>query len=715
MRIRRPFARRGATHEHLDALWAQSPVGVFQTDARGRCISVNPKWCELTGLQPEEAYGDGWTSAVHPEDRERVTYAWMSSAVEGREFAHDFRYQRPDGTISSVSGHARTLRSADGDVLGFLGTVTDVTDRLNAQRAQAQSERESQALLKALPVGVFKMSADGRWLFANERFAEILGVPHAGAAAIATAYQRSIHPADRDRVVDPSTDEVQLLNGAGVEHRIVRPGGEVRCVVVDCIASREDDDDSVLSYHGTLIDVTERRLAEAALQSSEEMFRTLAVSIPVGVAHRDPSGNLTFLNAEFRRIMGIGMDVPTESVDLDVLHPDDRAEIGAAMEHTFATGEPYERDARIVRPSGEVRWVTLRGALQAGDDGGPGGYLATGIDITARHEAETGRRLADEQFRVAFEQAPIGIGVIGMHGRFERVNDAFSAITGYTAEEMCAHAPYTIVADADKAESKEHFQTLLAREVDTAAMQFRMAHKDGHEIWAEGRITLILDEDGKPAEILMQVQDVSERRRYEQRLKHMAHHDPLTGLVNRRGLERELDLQLARARRYGTGGALMMLDLDGFKAVNDHHGHAVGDALLVGVAGALSERLRKTDVVARLGGDEFAVILPGENADQAQVVAEGLVAAVAAASAPFATDSPVTVSIGVVPLDDAITADEALVYADHAMYRAKGAGKNRLAMYRAADADPDSRDPVRPAPRGGSDLKRLPASGARAA
>ncbi|MDO9355092.1 MAG: PAS domain S-box protein, partial [Solirubrobacteraceae bacterium] len=593
MRIRRPFVRRDAAHEHLDALWAQSPVGVFQTDARGRYISVNPKWCELTGLAPDDAYGDGWTSAVHPDDRERITVAWMGSAARGREFSADYRYLRPDGTVSLVNGHARTLRSAGGAVLGFLGTVTDVTEQRAAEQAQARTERESQELLRSVPVGVFKSSVDGTWAFANEKFAEILGVPHGDAAAVAEAYVRSVHP--RDRTLLLGDGDHLRLDGGDVEHRIVRPGGEVRAVILRCVASRLDPRDAtsrIVSFHGTLIDVTDRRLAEAALRSSEEMFRTLAVSIPVGVAHRDETGKVTFVNAELRRIVGVGPDVDPAEFDSHLIHEDDRADAEAAMRRTMATGEPYERDLRFVRPSGEHRWVTIRGALQTGDDGAFGGYLITCVDITDRHLAEVGRRHADEQFRVAFEQAPIGIGVVGMHGRFERVNDAFTAITGYTAEEMCAHAPYTIVAEPDRAEAQEHFQALIAHEVDSASMQFRMAHKDDHEIWAEARITMIVDEDGRPDEILMQVQDVSERRQYEQRLKHMAHHDPLTGLVNRRGLERELDLQLARVRRYDTGGALLLLDLDGFKAVNDGHGHAVGDALLVGVAGALTERLR---------------------------------------------------------------------------------------------------------------------------
>ncbi|MDO9353194.1 MAG: GGDEF domain-containing protein, partial [Solirubrobacteraceae bacterium] len=144
-------------------------------------------------------------------------------------------------------------------------------------------------------------------------------------------------------------------------------------------------------------------------------------------------------------------------------------------------------------------------------------------------------------------------------------------------------------------------------------------------------------------------------------------------------------------------------------------GHAVGDALLVGVAGALTERLRETDVVARLGGDEFAVIIPGETDEQAEFVARALVASITQASEPFGTARPVTASIGVVALHADLTAADALLYADLAMYRAKAAGKNGVSLYRPADADDSSRDHLRPAPGGRPDRGRVPAGGARAA
>jgi diguanylate cyclase (GGDEF)-like protein/PAS domain S-box-containing protein len=807
MRFPRPFARRGvATHEHLDALWAQSPVGVFQTDDRGRCISVNPRWSELTGLTAEQGRTEGWAHAIHPDDRERVIVAWMGAATAGAEFSEDFRFERPDGSVVQVRGHARTLRNLRGELLGFLGTVTDLTQQRAAEEARLRSERESRQLLDHMPVGVVKIDADHAWVYANDMVASILGVAlGTEPSVVARAYRDAIHPGDRDRIHTRELAAELLAGDHQLEHRILRQDGQTRWISIRTIATHADADDPsspVVGYQATVADITDRRLAATAVEDSEKRFRALAFGMPVGVAQRDETGRLIFANDQFRALLGLAPDAPIESVGLGHIHEDDRDTIAAAMEATMTTGTAYQHEVRLVQPGGaEPRWVTLRGAQHVDDAGRFAGYLITVVDIhdrraaeerlsrseelhrltmshlpgaviglydlelrcvlldgtglrgidredcigkrlgefagqevaddlepfmrsaagghetifeyeapgrdtvsrfhlgpfrnaagevdgvlivahdiTEQRRAEQARQRADEQFRLAFEQAPIGMGVIGMHGRFERVNEAFTDITGYSVAEMCAHAPYTIVADRDKADAQERFRSLLAFEAEHASMEFRMAHKDGHEIWAEGRITLVRDQQGNAHEILMQVQDVSERKHYEQRLKHMAHHDALTGLVNRRGLERELDLQIARVRRYDTGGALLMLDLDGFKSVNDSLGHAVGDALLVGVAGALVERLRETDVIARLGGDEFAVILPGESADQAALVAQALVDSVSAVSEPFHTQRPVTVSIGVVHLDHRITAEEALVRADQAMYSAKQAGRNRIAL-----------------------------------
>jgi diguanylate cyclase (GGDEF)-like protein len=165
--------------------------------------------------------------------------------------------------------------------------------------------------------------------------------------------------------------------------------------------------------------------------------------------------------------------------------------------------------------------------------------------------------------------------------------------------------------------------------------------------------------------------DVTERRRLERRLRHLADHDDLTGLINRRRFQEELQRHLAEGRRYGLTGALLVLDLDGFKEVNDNHGHSAGDRVLCAVADSLRSRLRESDIVARLGGDEFAVLLPRETPAEAELVCRSLENAIPAeVSTPG--DERIEVSVGFAPFVESVeSVDDVLAAADASMYAAK--------------------------------------------
>jgi diguanylate cyclase (GGDEF)-like protein/PAS domain S-box-containing protein len=285
-------------------------------------------------------------------------------------------------------------------------------------------------------------------------------------------------------------------------------------------------------------------------------------------------------------------------------------------------------------------------------------------------------------FENAFAHAPIGMALVDMGGRVLRVNDALCRITGYTADEVCARSfrdlsdPHDV--DVDAPQNLE----LLAGRVQTYQVEKRYRHAWGHQVWVLLSVSLVRDDEGRPLHLIAQVQDISERKEFEERLEHLVDHDYLTALFNGRRFEQALAQEVKSAARYGSGGALLLLDLDHFKAVNDQFGHKAGDDLLKTVAAALRGRIRETDVLARLGGDEFGIILPQVDGEQADVAAEGIVRALRRQTAILAEHQiPVTASIGVA-LFDGHTNIEILAAADLAMYEAKEAGRNRFARYR---------------------------------
>ncbi len=301
--------------------------------------------------------------------------------------------------------------------------------------------------------------------------------------------------------------------------------------------------------------------------------------------------------------------------------------------------------------------------------------VAVVLDVSARRREALPARHPREHLDLVFDHAPIGMGLLDPEGRWVLVNHALCDITGYTSAELIGRRFHDIAhpkdADSDVAERRQ----LLSGEIAAFQTEKRYFNAAGETMSALLAISLVRDRDGTPLHYIVQLQDISERKRLEERLRHLADHDPLTGLRNRRLFEHDLELQVGRCQRYGEHAALMLIDLDDFKHVNDSHGHRVGDDALRAVARTLTRRLRTTDLVARLGGDEFAVLLPHMDHPSAERVAADLTNVIATCVVD-AGDAVVHLSgsVGFTLIDRQARDDEQiLVEADRAMYAAKRA------------------------------------------
>jgi diguanylate cyclase (GGDEF)-like protein/PAS domain S-box-containing protein len=280
-----------------------------------------------------------------------------------------------------------------------------------------------------------------------------------------------------------------------------------------------------------------------------------------------------------------------------------------------------------------------------------------------------------ERFEEVFQRAPIGTGLIDQEGRWVLVNQALCDITGYTSEELVRRRFHDITHPDDLENDAALRERLLAGEISAYQIEKRYFNSARETMSALLSISLVRDHDDRPLHFIVQLQDISERKRLEEHLRHLADHDPLTGLRNRRLFEHDLKLQVGRCRRYDEQAALIVVDLDGFKQVNDIHGHRVGDEALKAVARMLTRRLRATDLVARLGGDEFAVLLPYMDPPGAELVAADLQRVIGACTVDTGeTVVHLAASAGFAMLDR-LTVDDAsaLDAADRAMYAAKRA------------------------------------------
>jgi diguanylate cyclase (GGDEF)-like protein/PAS domain S-box-containing protein len=288
---------------------------------------------------------------------------------------------------------------------------------------------------------------------------------------------------------------------------------------------------------------------------------------------------------------------------------------------------------------------------------------------------------AAELLRATFSDAPIGMALVSIDGDdsgcFVQVNGALCELLGYTAAELVGMRFEAITHPDDAVVEAELLARLIGGEVRRYELEMRCVAGDGDVRWLNVHSAIVGSTDGKPVRRVVQLEDITARKRVGEQLQFLADHDPLTGLLNHRRFNEELARHVAAAARYGPG-ALIALDLDEFKHVNDTLGHAAGDELLIRIAAVLRRRLRSSDVVGRLGGDEFAVILPHATPAQAHAVAEDLLRTIRAESGA-AGGIEVSASIGVAVFGgESDEPDDVLLAADLAMYEAKNTGRNQL-------------------------------------
>jgi|GEM_PF-689364 len=308
------------------------------------------------------------------------------------------------------------------------------------------------------------------------------------------------------------------------------------------------------------------------------------------------------------------------------------------------------------------------------------GGVAVFRDVTKRKRSDEARYEAEERFELVFEQGPLGMALLSLEGRWLRVNQALAEITGYSADALMSKSLQEITYPDDRSNDIEDLRALVEGEISDYRVEKRLFHARGHILSVVLWVSAVRDRAGRPQSLLLQVQDITERKLMEERLHNLAEHDALTGLRNRRLFEHELGLQVDRIRRAGTRGrragetsALLIIDLDNFRAVNETVGHRAGDELLRSIAAALQERLRGTDLIARLDGDEFGVLLRGTPLQAAEAVARGLREVVAECGIELAGRRvSCTASIGVAAIDAEVKSDEAVrIAAEQAMFHEK--------------------------------------------
>ncbi|HEV2769938.1 MAG TPA: EAL domain-containing protein [Solirubrobacteraceae bacterium] len=407
----------------------------------------------------------------------------------------------------------------------------------------------------------------------------------------------------------------------------------------------------------------DRTSVQGALADSEAGFRLLAENSTDWISRHDTRGHFTYCSPACESIAGYAPEELVGRHPLELVHPDDRDTYRAHAQRV-TQGETVTVTFRVCRRDGGLAWAesTVR---QVPDPvaGAPAEVQAATRDVTARIRAEERLRLESSITATMAE----GVCLIRpADGQILYANPTLERMFGYRAGELNGRSAGVLGGlPLGGAHSGE----------------LRTVTREGASMWCHANVSTFEHSEHGPLWVTV-LSDITDRKLYEAELEHLVSHEPLTGLLNRRRFEEELAAEIARARRYGTPAALLALDLDNFKFVNDSLGHQAGDRLIVAVAELLRRLLRRSDVLARLGGDEFAILLPRAGEPQAREVAHALQEALRA-EAGQGLPRRVTASIGVALLAPyaQASAEDVLMAADIAMYDAKEGGRDRVAFY----------------------------------
>ncbi|MGH9304000.1 MAG: sensor domain-containing protein [Acidimicrobiales bacterium] len=297
---------------------------------------------------------------------------------------------------------------------------------------------------------------------------------------------------------------------------------------------------------------------------------------------------------------------------------------------------------------------------------------------------DAGSDQSGADYQAVFGQSPVAMAKISIDGHLVAMNDALVSLVGSTRSVLSGRTLVELTHPDDAAETGEALAELASGAISSHRGEQRLLARNRDPIWVSLFAQAVSYGDDKIDHVLVHFLDIADRKRVEDQLRHSTRHDSLTGLFNRTGFEEELDRQAERSSRHGAAGGLLVLDLDGFKEINDVLGHGAGDAVLVSISEVLRRWVRSTDVVARLGGDEFAVLLPYADRADAEHVASKLLRAIREHGAvlPDGHSLRITTSIGVALFDDTELSGEAVLgRADLTMYSAKDAGRDQVAVF----------------------------------
>lgn len=668
--------------------------GLLDWNLADNTVFFSRSWKKILGFAEDEVGNslEELTERIHPEDLANAQ-STVQDYLDGKTpvYANEYRVRCKDGRYKWILDSGMVVaRNDDGKPLRMIGTHRDITPRKLMEDELRDTTLKYQVLFEnSRDALMLLMPPSWKFVKANQATLQLFGV--SSQDEFITLGPHDLSP-ERQPDGRQSGEKAQEMIATAMregshffEWAHQRLGGQPFPANVLLTRMEAGAEPFLLA---TVRDISGLKQAEAALTESRDLLQTIIDTAPIGVFWKDC--NLRYLGCNKVFAKDAGMAHP-----LDVIGKDDYQMAWAAQAQYYRADDQAVMASGIARlfydalhksPSDQPLWLRSSKIPLRNQDNEVFGLLGIYEDITVRKQAEEKLLLAASVFTHARE----GIMIAKPDGTIIDVNDAFSHITGYSREEVQGRNPSILNSTRQE---KDFYTTLWRDLVDKGHWSGEIwdRRKNGEVFAAIETISAVRDIDGHIQHYVALFSDITPIKEYEKRLEHIAHYDALTSLPNRVLLSDRLRQGMAQSRRRGKRLAVAFIDLDGFKAINDNHGHKAGDLLLIDVASRMEQTLRAGDTIARLGGDEFVAVLI--DLDDTETCLPMLGRLLAAAAQPVHIGDlvlQVSASLGATfyPQTEDIEADQLLRQADQAMYQAKLAGKNR---YHIFDPEQDNR------------------------
>ncbi|WP_374473423.1 PAS domain S-box protein [Arenimonas sp.] len=661
------------------SLYLAASEGIYRSLPGGGFLDVNPAMARILGFaSPAELLSERGRDAaaiyVDPAHGARVHARLLAGERLERERA---QVRRRDGTVIWVSENSRAILGESGQVLFFEGSLVDITAQVGAEQALRQSQALYQVLVETSREGVFLIQ-HGRVLFANEAMGRILGYPVGELTGM--EYMALVDPTDlpaqaaRRAEREAGSREPQVY-----EIRLRRKGGEVILCEVRADAVEYQGD---IASTGTLRDVTEDRARQRAVAEAEQRYRELFEHSPAGLFRTGLDGRIMEVNPVLAAILGYDSVEQMKAAVGDMLEvyvdPTERQHLVATA---LREGAFSNHETKVRCRDGREKWVSASVLVVRDEAGRPLHFTGSVLDVDQRHAMQQALLRSESKYRTLVEHSQVGVFIMA-GDRYTYANQAFAQMLGYHEAELVGRDYREIMAPDAVGQSERRDQDRRAGRPVAPDFDSVLLHREGRRVHVKVSIGPV-ELDGVE-HLTGTVLDITRQREAEERLRYHATHDPLTGLPNRMLFNQRLAGAMLEASRAGDPSyAVLFLDLDGFKWVNDSLGHGAGDRLLVQIARRLEDSLLKDVLIARYGGDEFTLLPDGYcDRDRAIGIARAVISLF---EQPFDVGGQQvfsSASVGiVVGRREYESPDQVLRDADTAMYRAKAGGKSGFVVF----------------------------------